>query len=318
MKLPGYEDVIEASKRINDIVHRTPVLTSSSLNEIAGCEIYFKCENFQRAGSFKMRGASNSVFQLSDDEAAKGVATHSSGNFAQALALAAKLRGIKAEIVMPRTAPKAKVEAVRGYGGNITFCEPTLEARETTLNEIIDEKGCTFLHPYDNFNVISGQGTAAKEMLEDIPMPDIVMAPVGGGGLISGTSLAAKGISEEIIVTGAEPAGADDARKSMKLGYIVPSVNPDTIADGLLTSLGKLTFPIMQRNVTKIFTVNDEMIIKAMRLIWQRMKIIVEPSAAVPFAVILDNKLFFKDKKAGVILSGGNLDLEKLPWTVNE
>ncbi len=293
-------------------------MTSKGLNEIAGCEIYFKCENFQRAGSFKMRGAANSVFQLSNEEASKGVATHSSGNFAQALALAAKLRGIKAEIVMPRTAPKAKVEAVRGYGGNITFCEPNLEARETTLNGIIKEKGSTFLHPYDNFNVIAGQGTAAKELLEDIPKPDIVMAPVGGGGLISGTSLAAKGISEEIIVTGAEPVGADDAEKSLKLGYIVPSVNPDTIADGLLTSLGKLTFPIMQRNVMKIFTVSDDMIIKAMRLIWQRMKIIVEPSAAVPFAVILDNKLFFRDKKAGVILSGGNLDLEKLPWIRDE
>ncbi|MDQ1265777.1 MAG: threonine dehydratase, partial [Bacteroidota bacterium] len=303
--LPTIQDISEAALRIKGLIHHTPVLTSSSLNKIFGSSIYFKCENMQRAGAFKFRGATNSVFSLSDQDASKGVATHSSGNFAQALALAAGIRGIKSFIVMPDSSPKAKTDAVAGYGGKIIFCESNLKAREETLEKVVSETGAVFLHPYNNFNVICGQGTAALELSDEIRELDIMMAPVGGGGLISGTAIAAKSIAPEIRVIASEPAGADDAKRSFDAGIIIPSVNPKTIADGLLTSLGSLTFPIIQKYVDDIVTVSDEAIIEAMKLIWSRMKIIIEPSAAVTVAAMLENKFDYRDSRIGIILSGG-------------
>lgn len=316
-KLPEFDDILKAAERIKPFAHRTHVLTSAGLDEIAGAKLFFKCENMQKAGAFKCRGATNAVFSLDEESAQKGVATHSSGNFAQALALAANNRGIRAFIVMPSNAPSAKKAAVEAYGGKIIFCEPTLEARESTLQKVVDETGAVFLHPYNNFNVIAGQGTAALELCSDISDLDIVMAPVGGGGLISGTSIAAKGRAPNIEIIAAEPEGADDAYRSLKAGRIIPSVEPKTICDGLLTSLGSMTFPIIRKNVSRIITVSDEFVIKAMKLIWQRMKIIVEPSAAICFGAILEGKYDFRNKRTGIILSGGNLDLERLPWQRN-
>lgn len=314
MNIPVFDDIKQAHARIQGLIHRTPVLTSESINNISGCEIYFKCENLQKVGAFKFRGASNAIACLGANEAASGVATHSSGNHAQALALAAKMRGIKAYIVMPSNSPQVKKDAVAGYGAEIVFCEPTLEARESTLNKVVTETGAVFIHPYDNFRVICGQGTAAAELLEETGYLDIVMAPVGGGGLLSGTSIAVKGISPETRVIAAEPEGADDAFRSLRDGCIHPSVSPKTIADGLLTSLSELTFTIIRGNVSGIVTVNDEYTIKAMKLIWERMKIIVEPSAAVTLGAILQKNEQFQGKKIGIILSGGNVDLGKLPW----
>ncbi len=313
-KLPTFNDVQQAHDRIRTFVHLTPVLSSSGINEIVNASVVFKCENFQKVGAFKYRGATNAVFCLSDEEAARGVATHSSGNHAAALALAASKRGIPCNVVMPRTAPVPKIEAVRHYGAMITFCEPTLESRESTLQAIIDRSGAVMIHPYDNFNVICGQGTAAKELLEEIPDLDMVLAPVGGGGLLSGTALSAKSIKEQIRVIGCEPANADDAYRSLQSGVIQPSVSPATIADGLLTSLSELTFTMVRKYVDEIYTVSEEAIIEAMQLIWKRMKIIVEPSSAVPLAVILQNKPVFKNKQIGVIISGGNVDLTRLPF----
>jgi len=312
--LPTFPDVQQAHLRISGIVHRTPVLSSSGINDLAGVSIVFKCENFQKAGAFKYRGATNAVLILADHEAKNGVATHSSGNHAAALALAAAKRGIKCNVVMPRTAPLPKIEAVRHYGAEITFCEPTLQSREETLKSIMSLSGAVMIHPYDNFNVICGQATAAKEFLEEIPDLDVLLAPVGGGGLLSGTSLSAKSINPGIKVYGCEPANADDAYRSFKSGTIHPSVNPKTIADGLLTSLSELTFTMIRTYVDDIYTVTEDAIIEAMQLIWKRMKIIIEPSSAVPLAVILQNKEFFKGKKAGIILSGGNVDLTNLPF----
>jgi threonine dehydratase len=311
---PTFSNILAAAKRIKPYIHRTPILTSASINSMTGCEIFFKCENFQKAGAFKMRGASNAVFSLSDEDAKKGVATHSSGNFAQALALAARNKGIEATIVMPNNAPKAKKDAVEGYGGRIVLCEPTLQARESTLEKVIQQNGAIFLHPYNNYDVIAGQGTAALELLEEVKELDIVMSPVGGGGLLSGTAIAVKSLSPDRKVIAGEPEGADDAYRSLKAGYIIPSENPKTIADGLLTSLGSLTFPIIQKNVDEIVTVSDKGIISAMKLIWERMKIIVEPSAAVTLAVLLEKKIDLKGNSIGIILSGGNLDLGQLPW----
>ncbi len=273
-----------------------------------------KCENLQKVGAFKFRGACNAVFSLTDEEAARGVATHSSGNHAQALALAARLRGIPAYIVMPENAPAVKKAAVAGYGGQITFCEPTLQARESTLAQVVEETGATVVHPYNNYQVIAGQGTATLELLEEIPDLDVVIAPVGGGGLLSGTAIAAKGLAPNIRVIAAEPEMADDAYRSLQAGHIIPSENPQTIADGLLTSLGDLTFPIIQQYVEQIVTVSEAAILESMKFIWERAKIIIEPSAAVPVALLWERKIDLSGLRVGVILSGGNVDLERLPW----
>lgn len=304
----------EAHLRIKAHVHRTPVMTSDTLDEQTRAQLFFKCENLQKVGAFKARGATNAVFSLSDAQARAGVATHSSGNHAAALARAAKLRGIAAHIVMPSNSPKAKQASVRRYGGNIVLCEPTLAARESTAARVIGETGATFIHPYDNAQVIAGQGTAAVELLEDVPALDFILCPVGGGGLLSGTSVAAKALRPGIKVIAVEPAGADDAHQSFVARRLIPLGKADTVADGLRTSLSDRTFAEIQRHVDDIVTVSDEAILRAMRLIWEVMKIIVEPSGAVPFAALLENKVDVAGKKVGLILTGGNLDLETLPW----
>ena len=304
----------QAAERIRSYAHRTPVLTNEGLNQRVGAQVYLKCENMQKVGAFKFRGACNAVYSLSDEEAARGVVTHSSGNHAQALALATRMRGIPAYIVMPNNAPQVKKDAVAGYGGKITFCEPTLEARESTMERIRLDTGATVVHPYNDERVIAGQGTAALELLADVPDLDVVIAPVGGGGLLSGTSIAATGLKPGIRVIAAEPEMADDAYRSMKEGKIIPSVSPKTIADGLLTSLGTLTFPIIQQNVEQIITVSERGIIDAMKFVWERAKIVIEPSAAVAVGVLWEKKIDLSGLKVGVILSGGNVDLGKLPW----
>lgn len=311
---PTFDAIREAAKRIRPYAHRTPILTSSSLNHMVNAQLFFKCENFQKVGAFKFRGACNAVFSLSEDDASLGVATHSSGNHAAALALAAQVRGIEALIVMPKNAPRVKKAAVTGYGGKIIFCEPTLEARETTLAKVIEETGATFVHPYNDRRVIAGQGTAALELLEEVPMLDVIMAPVGGGGLLSGTALTASELSPATRIIGAEPEGADDAYRSLREGQIVASVDPKTVADGLLTSLGDLTFPIIKTHVHQIVTVSEGAIISGMRHVWERMKIIIEPSAAVPVGALVEKKIDLDGQRIGVILSGGNVDLDKLPW----
>jgi threonine dehydratase len=312
--IPTLEDIQQAAKRIAPHAHRTPVLTSRALNRIAGANLFFKCENFQKVGAFKFRGAANAVFSLTDEEARYGVCTHSSGNHAQALALAAATRGIIAYIIMPRNAPAVKRNGVKGYGGEIVLCEPTLKAREETVEEIIRKTGAAFIHPYDDLRVITGQATAAMEMVEEIEGLDTVMTPVGGGGLLSGTALSVHYMSPAVKVIAAEPKAADDAYRSFKSGRFVPSENPRTIADGLLTSLGKITFPLIRQYVHEMVTVSEEEIVRSMRLIWERMKIVVEPSGAVPFGAILENKETFKGKRIGIIISGGNVDLDALPW----
>src|SRR5512141_2184691 len=312
--MPTLTDIRQAAERIHPYAHRTPVLTNESLNQFGGAQVYLKCENMQKVGAFKFRGASNAVWSLSDEEAACGVCTHSSGNHAQALALAAKMRAIPAYIVMPKNAPSVKKNAVAGYGGQITFCEPTLEARESTLEWIRRETGANVVHPYNDERVIAGQGTAALELLEDIPDLDVIIAPVGGGGLLSGTAIAATELNPGIRVIAAEPEMADDAYRSMQAGQIVPSVYPKTIADGLLTSLGTLTFPIIQQRVEQVVTVSEQGIIDTMKFILERAKIIVEPSAAVAVGILWEWKIDLQGLKVGVILSGGNVDLERLPW----
>jgi threonine dehydratase len=314
MTIPTFEDIVSAHNRIRSVIHKTPVLTSSSINRILGTDLYFKCENFQKVGAFKFRGASNAVLSLTNEQASKGVATHSSGNHAAALALAASMKGIPSFIVMPNNAPEIKKKAVEGYGGKITYCEPTLKAREETLEQIVKENGATVIHPYNNFNVICGQGTACKELLEEINDLDIIVTPIGGGGLLSGTSISSKSLNPEIRVFGAEPSNADDAFRSFHAGEIIPSVNPRTIADGLLTSLAPITYQIIRKNVDDILCVSEGSIISAMQMIWERMKIIVEPSAAVTLAAVMLSPSIFKGKRAGLILSGGNVDLRKLPF----
>ena len=314
MKLPTLSDIKSTHKRIKQFIHRTPVLTSQQLNRIFECELFFKCENFQKVGAFKFRGATNAVLSLTEDQKKHGVVTHSSGNHAAALALAAKMNGIKAFIVMPENAPLVKKEAVAGYGALITFCKPTLQAREETCRAIMEKEGATLVHPYDNFNVICGQGTAALELFEDIGYPDIIVAPIGGGGLMSGTSTCAKEINGRITVIGAEPLNANDAWRSFKTGILTPSVNPLTIADGLLTSLSELTFSVIRKNVDFIFTATEESIIECMLLVWERMKIIIEPSSATVLAIIKENPDYFRKKKVGLIISGGNVDFRKLPF----
>ena len=312
--LPEITDIRKAEKRIQGYISHTPVLSSRTINSITQAEIFFKCENFQRVGAFKFRGACNAVCSLTEKALRNGVATHSSGNHAAALALAAREKGVKAYIVMPSNAPEIKKKAVAGYGAEITFCEPNLKSRETTLKQVVEKTGATVIHPYNNFNVICGQGTAALEVFKEIKEPDIIMTPVGGGGLLSGTAVATKGTYPETKVYGAEPLGADDAFRSFHSGTLLPSVNPVTIADGLLTSLGELNFEVIKEHVDDIFTAKEENIVTAMRMIWERMKIIVEPSSAVPLAVILENPGIFKKKKTVIILSGGNVDLDKLPF----
>ena len=310
---PNKKDLIEAADRIKNFVHKTPVLSSKSINKMTGASVFFKCENFQKMGAFKMRGAANAVNQLSDKEKNKGVTTHSSGNFAQAVALSAKLSNIKANIVMPENAPEVKKKAVKGYGANIVECESTLQARESTAQKIVEETGATFLHPYNCYNVIAGNATATMELHQQTEELDLVFAPIGGGGLISGTALANHYFSKAITY-GAEPKGADDAYRSFKSGELTPMVNPNTIADGLRTSLGDKCFPIIQKHVKDIITVEEDEIINALRITWERMKIIIEPSCAVPLAAVLKNKHLFKNKKIGIIITGGNVDLKKLPF----
>lgn len=310
LPIPTSQELIDALERIKSFVHRTPVLNSQLINEMSGASMFFKCENFQKVGAFKFRGATNAILQLSADEKQNGVATHSSGNHAQALALAAKMNGTKAYIVMPSNAPKVKSAAVADYGAEIIWCEPTLSARESTTAEVVQRTGATIIHPYDNHHVICGQSTAAQELLADHPDLDVIIAPVGGGGLLSGTSLVAKYQNKAIEVFGAEPEGANDAWQSFRKGDLVPQTNPHTIADGLRTSLSYRTLNIILQKVNDILVVNDQEILESMHLIWERMKIVVEPSSAVTLAAVLKNKQKFAGKKIGLILSGGNVDLK--------
>lgn len=304
----------EAHARIRDKIHRTPVMTSEVLDEMAGNRLYFKCENLQKVGAFKARGATNAVFLLSDAEASKGVVTHSSGNHAAALARAARLRGIPAFIVMPSNSPQAKQAAVRRYGGEVLLCEPTLAARESTARQVTERTGAVFIHPYDDLRVMAGQGTTAIELLEDVPDLEVILCPVGGGGQLSGIAVAAKDLKPDIRVVGVEPAGADDAARSLKAGRIIPMLEPRTIADGLKTSLGERPFAEIVRLVDDIVTVREESIVQAMRQIWEVMKLIVESSGAVSYAAVIDGKIGPSGAKIGIILSGGNLDLNRLPW----
>ena len=310
------DDIRAAAGRIKGVGHRTPILTSQTLNEMAGRKLFFKCENFQKVGAFKLRGGWNAISMLSDEEAAKGVCTHSSGNHAQAVAFSAMKRGIASYIVMPNNVPDVKLDAVKGYGANIILCEPTLEARETTLDEITKKTGAQVVHPFNNPNVIAGQGTAALEMIEDLGTLDAIIAPIGGGGLMSGTCIATRSLLPETKLFGAEPAGADDAYRSLKEGKIIPQTNPDTICDGLLTSLGEYTWNILKDHLEAIYTVTDDEVINAMRLIWERMKIIIEPSSATAVAVALKSEFKALEglEKVGIILTGGNVELSKLPF----
>ncbi|TNE47687.1 MAG: pyridoxal-phosphate dependent enzyme [Deltaproteobacteria bacterium] len=314
MKLPTWEDIQAAAKRIQPFAHRTPVLTSSLVNERVGASVFFKCENFQKVGAFKFRGATNAVQLLSEEECQFGVATHSSGNHAAALALAAKMRGIPAYVVMPDNAPEVKKRAVADYGANITFCEPTLEARETTLAQVREETGAREIHPYHPLPIIAGQGTAAVELLEEVPDLDMVLSPIGGGGLMSGTGLAVKSLHPSVRVVGVEPQGADDAYRSFASGQFVPSIGPNTIADGLLTSMSPRTWKMIQIYVDEVVTVSEDAIVEAMRLVWERMKIIIEPSSAVTLAALMTGAVSAEGKKVGLMVSGGNVDLARLPW----
>ncbi len=302
-------------KRITPFVHKTPVLTSSFFNEATEASLFFKCENFQKVGAFKYRGATNAVLQLPKQQKTKGVIAHSSGNHAQALALAAKTHGINAHIVMPSNAPQVKSNAVAGYGAKITFCEPTLEAREATTQDLIDKFGYSEIHPFDNDHIIAGQATAALELMEEVSELDVIIVPVGGGGLLSGTALSAHYFGKKIKVYAAEPQGADDAKQSFDAGILINQTNPSTIADGLLTSLSNRTFVIIKEHVTDIITVSEKEIIAAMQLVWERMKIIIEPSSAVPVAAVLKSKTLFKNKRIGIIISGGNVDLNCLSFS---
>ena len=310
------DDIRAAAGRIKGVGHRTPILTSQTLDEMAGRKLFFKCENFQKVGAFKLRGGWNAVSMLSDEEAAKGVCTHSSGNHAQAVAFSAMKRGIASYIVMPNNVPDVKLDAVKGYGANIILCEPTLEARETTLDEITKKTGAQVVHPFNNPNVIAGQGTAALEMIEDLGTLDAMIAPIGGGGLMSGTCIATRSLLPETKLFGAEPAGADDAYRSLKEGKIIPQTDPDTICDGLLTSLGEYTWNILKDHLEAIYTVTDDEVINAMRLVWERMKIIIEPSSATAVAVALKSEFKALEglEKVGIILTGGNVELSKLPF----
>lgn len=312
--IPGIAEIRAAAARIRPFAHRTPVATCASLDRLAGATLFFKCENLQKVGAFKYRGATNAVQSLTAEEAARGVCTHSSGNHAAALALAAATRGIPAWVVMPTSAPPVKRAAVAGYGATIVDCAPTLEARESTLAQVVTDTGACFVHPYNDPRVVAGQGTAALELLEEVPDLDVILAPVGGGGLMSGTALAARALSEQIRILGAEPAGADDAFRSLAAGRILPSVSPKTVCDGLLTSLGPLSFAVLSAHLEAIVTVSEEAILRALRLLLERAKLVVEPSSAVPLGAVLEGEPDLRGLRVGIILSGGNLELDRLPW----
>ncbi|MEZ4387248.1 MAG: pyridoxal-phosphate dependent enzyme [Candidatus Krumholzibacteriia bacterium] len=314
LALPALADIQAAHRRIAPFIHRTPAVTCRALDDLVGAELVFKCENFQKVGAFKYRGATNAVQSLDAAAAARGVATHSSGNHAQALALAARTRGVAAYVVMPTNAPAVKRAAVAGYGAEIIPCEPTLQAREQTLARVVAETGAEFVHPYDDPRVIAGQGTAVLELLEDAGPLDAVITPVGGGGLLGGTAIAAAAVAPGCRVYAAEPEGADDAARSLAAGVLVPSVAPDTICDGLLTSLSPRTFAAIQRHVTAIVTVSDAAVIEAMRLVFERMKMVVEPSAVVGLAALMTRREQIVGQRVGVVFSGGNMDLGRLPF----
>ncbi len=314
MYIPTFDDMRAAHARIKPYIHRTPVLSSTFINDLTGAELFFKCENFQKAGAFKVRGASNAVFGLSDDMLAKGVATHSSGNHALSLSYAAGRRGIPCTVVMPRTAPQAKKDAVIGYGGKIVECEPSTTSREATFAEVVAETGAEFVHPYNDPRVIAGQGTCAHELIGQVDNLDAVIAPIGGGGMISGTCLTLSNLAPNVKIYAAEPEQADDAARSLKAGHIIADDAPDTVADGLKVPLKELTWHFVRNHVTNILTASEDEIIEAMKLIWKRMKIVMEPSSAVPLATILKNKDIFAGKRVGVIITGGNVDLDALPW----
>jgi threonine dehydratase len=312
--LPSFDDLKNTVKRITPYVHQTPVIESSMLNEKTGSKVFLKCENFQRAGAFKMRGATNAILQLPKADRAKGVITHSSGNFAQALALAARSLDTKAYIVMPSNAPAVKIDAVRGYGAEIISCNPTLASREKSCQEVQKKTNATFIHPSNDINVILGQGTAAYELVKEVGDLDVLLAPVGGGGLIAGTAIAVHYMLPESETIGSEPFGADDAYLSMKIGKIQPSVNPKTIADGLRTQLGDQNFPIIRKYVSNIIRVEESEIIEAMHYVWERLKIVIEPSSAVAIAALFRKPEKFNRRKVGIIISGGNVDLSNLPF----
>lgn len=314
MEIPTFDDVLAARARIAEHVHVTPVMTSSYINALVGAELFFKCENLQKAGAFKARGASNAVFGLSDAQAAKGVATHSSGNHGTCLSYAAGQRGIPCTVVMPRTAPQAKKDAVRGYGGRVVECEPSTSSREAVFAEVVAASGAEFVHPYNDPRVIAGQATCSMELTEQVEGLDAVVAPIGGGGMISGTCLALSHLAPGVKIYAAEPKQADDAARSFKAGHIIADDAPETVADGLKVPLKELTWHFVQRHVSDILTAEEDEIVEAMKLIWKRMKLVVEPSSAVPLAVILKNRALFRGKRIGVIVTGGNVDLDKLPW----
>jgi len=314
MYIPEFQDVIDAHKRIRPFIHRTPVLTSTYLNELTGAELFFKCENLQKAAAFKVRGACNAVFGLSDDDAVRGVATHSSGNHALSLAYAAGRRGIPCHVVMPHTAPQAKKDAVIGYGGQITECEPSTSSREAVFAQVQARTGADFVHPYNDHRVIAGQGTCSRELKNQVKDLDAVIAPIGGGGMISGTCLTLSEIAPEVKIYAAEPEQADDAARSFRAGHIISDDAPVTVADGLKVPLKELTWHFVSNHVTGILTASETEIIDAMRLTWARMKIVMEPSSAVPLAVILKNREVFAGKRVGIIVTGGNVDLDHLPW----
>ena len=314
MTIPTYDDVLIAHERIKPYIHETPVLTSQFINELTGAELFFKCENFQKAGAFKVRGACNAVFGLDEATASIGVATHSSGNHALSLSYAAGRRGIPVTVVMPRTAPQAKKDAVRGYGGTIVECEPSTSSREAVFAEVVAESGAEFVHPYNDPRVIAGQGTCSKELIGQVENLDAVVAPIGGGGMISGTCLTLSNIAPEVKIYAAEPLNADDAARSFRAGHIIADDAPETVADGLKVPLKDLTWHFVSNQITDILTATEEEIVDAMKLIWKRMKIVMEPSSAVPLATILKNPELFKGKRVGVIITGGNVDLDALPW----
>ncbi|QHQ36931.1 beta-hydroxyaspartate dehydratase BhcB [Algicella marina] len=317
LDLPTYEDVEAAHARIKPYIHQTPVLTSEYLDDLTGAHLFFKCENFQKAGAFKARGASNAVFSLDDKSAAKGVATHSSGNHGLSLSYAAGRRGVPCTVVMPRTAPQAKKDAVMGYGGRIVECEPSTSSREEVFARVVEETGAEFVHPYNDPRVIAGQGTCSKEMLKQVDGLDAVIAPIGGGGMVSGCCLTLSSIAPQVKIYAAEPLNADDAARSFRAGHIIADDAPDTVADGLKVPLKERTWHFVSNHVTDILTATEEEIVDAMQLIWKRMKLVMEPSSAVPLATILKNRDVFAGKRVGVIITGGNVDLGKLPWMKN-
>ena len=316
MIIPDFDDVLEAAQRIKPYIHQTPVLTSSFMNELTGAQLFFKCENFQKAGAFKVRGACNAVFGLSGDKVSKGVATHSSGNHALSLSYAAGRRDIPVTVVMPRTAPDAKKAAVKGYGGTVVECEPSTSSREEVFAQVVAQSGADFVHPYNDPRVICGQATCSRELIENLNDLDAIVAPIGGGGMISGTCLTVSNIAPDLKIYAAEPKNADDAYRSFKAGHIIADDAPNTVADGLKVPLKDLTWHFVSNYVEDILLASEQEIIDAMVLTWQRMKIVMEPSSAVPLATIIKNKELFAGKRVGVIITGGNVDLNKLPWNM--